>query len=80
MKFRRRTLEQIADMICGNFKADTSVFPYRSSSYLSEFFADADTEFIHDGSTKNGGWQARWRPSWPSQALIRARRRTAFCA
>ncbi len=52
MKFKRRTLEQIADMICGNFEADNSVFPYRSSSYLSEFFADADTEYVHDGSTR----------------------------
>jgi hypothetical protein len=52
LKFKRRTVEQIADMICGNFEADTSVFPYRSSSYLTEFFADADTEFVHDGSTR----------------------------
>lgn len=52
MKFKRRTLEQIADMICGNFESDTSVFPYRSSSYLTEFFADADTEHVHDGSTR----------------------------
>ena len=52
MKFKRRTLEQLADMICGNFDAETSVFPYRSSTYLSEFFADADTEYVHDGSTR----------------------------
>lgn len=52
MKFKRRTLEQIADMICGNFEPETSVFRYRSSSYLSEFFADAETEYVHDGSTR----------------------------
>jgi len=43
MKFRRRTLDELADMICGNASADTSLFPYRSSSYLSRFFEDADT-------------------------------------
>ncbi|EYD75937.1 hypothetical protein Rumeso_02482 [Rubellimicrobium mesophilum DSM 19309] len=54
MKFKRRTLEQIADMICGNFDTDQgpSFFAYRSSSYLTEFFTDADTEFVHDGSTR----------------------------
>lgn len=52
MKFKRRTLEQIADMICGNFEAETSVFLYRSSSYLTEFFADAGTDYAHDGSTR----------------------------
>ena len=52
MKFKRRTLEQIADMICGNFEGDTSAFPYRSSSYLTEFFGDADTDYVHDGSTR----------------------------
>ncbi|MEQ8509169.1 MAG: hypothetical protein RIB43_09215 [Rhodospirillaceae bacterium] len=52
MKFKSRTLGQLADIICGNFETDTSYFPYRSSSYLSEFFADADTEYSHDGSTR----------------------------
>ncbi|MEU3087027.1 hypothetical protein ACWCQ0_01100 [Streptomyces massasporeus] len=52
MKFRRRTLAQIADMICGNFPDEESFFEYRSSSYLTEFFADIDTEYRHDGSTR----------------------------
>lgn len=52
MKFKRRTIEQLADMICGNFEADASTFPYRSSSYLTDFFYDADTDFAHDGSTR----------------------------
>ena len=52
MKFKRRTLEQIADMICGNFEAETSVFPYRSSFYLTEFFAAAETHYAHDGSSR----------------------------
>ncbi|GJL88858.1 MAG: hypothetical protein DHS20C03_25670 [Minwuia thermotolerans] len=52
MKFKRRTLEQIADMICGNFETETSVFPYRSSSSLTEFFNDAETDYVHDGSTR----------------------------
>ncbi|MGI5506363.1 hypothetical protein [Lentzea sp. CA-135723] len=52
MKFKRRTLMQIADMICGNYSHESSHFPYRSSSFLTEFFADADTDYEHDGSTR----------------------------
>lgn len=44
---------QIADMICGNFKDEESFFRYRSSSYLTEFFQDCDTDYVHDGSTRN---------------------------
>lgn len=53
MEFKQRTLKAIADMICGNFKAEESFFVYRSSSYLTQFFQDCDTEFVHDGSTRN---------------------------
>src|SRR6476620_12652992 len=53
MKFKKRTLVQIADMICGNFKTEESFFHYRSSSYLTEFFRDCDTDYEHDGSTRN---------------------------
>lgn len=44
---------QLADMICGNFKAEESFFRYRSSSFLTEFFQDCDTNYTHDGSTRN---------------------------
>lgn len=44
---------QIADMICGNSDPETSFFQYRSSSYLTEFFQDCDTDYHHDGSTRN---------------------------
>lgn len=57
MQFKQRTLMQIADMICGNFDADTSLFVYRSSSRLSEFFMDCDTDYVHDGSTRQA-WVA----------------------
>lgn len=60
MKFRQRTLEQIADMICGNFPEEETRFPYRSSSYITRFFQDADTDYAHDGSTR--AW-------WVSQTL-----------
>jgi len=61
MKFRRRTLDQIADMICGNFfPVEESLFPYRSSSYITKFFQDAETNFEHDGST---------RAAWVSSTL-----------
>ena len=50
MKFKRRTLMQIADMICGNYPDESTRFVYRSSSDLTEFFADVETDYEHDGS------------------------------
>jgi hypothetical protein len=52
MDFKQRTLREIADMICGNFETKDSFFKYRSSSYLTEFFRDCDTNYVHDGSTR----------------------------
>jgi hypothetical protein len=60
MEFKKRTLMAIADMICGNFKSEESVFRYRSSSYLTEFFQDCRTDYKHDGSTRN---------QWVAEAL-----------
>jgi hypothetical protein len=57
MEFKKRTLAQIGDMICGNFKDEESFFSYRSSSYLTQFFQDCDTDHEHDGSTR-GAWVA----------------------
>lgn len=54
MVFKQRTLTQIADLICGNSKeGEESFFRYRSSSFLTEFFRDCDTNYEHDGSTRN---------------------------
>lgn len=52
MEFKQRTRNQLAELICGNFDQTTSHFRYRSSSYLTEFFQDCDTDFVHDGSTR----------------------------
>lgn len=52
MHFKQRTLMQIADMICGNFHIENSLFVYRSSTRLTEFFMDCDTDYAHDGSTR----------------------------
>jgi hypothetical protein len=58
MKWRQRTLDEIADLICGN--GEGTPFVYRSSSYITRFFRDADTDFAHDGST---------RAAWVSNVL-----------
>jgi hypothetical protein len=58
MKFKDRTLAQLADMICGNFDTQETFFRYRSSTYLTGFFQDCDTDYRHDGSTR-GPWVAR---------------------
>jgi hypothetical protein len=52
MQFKRRTLMQIANMICGNPDLEPPFFVYRSSGRLTEFFLDCDTNYIHDGSTR----------------------------
>lgn len=50
VEFRKRTIREIADMICGN---ESNCFKYRSSSRLSEFFEDCDMEqYVHGGSTR----------------------------
>lgn len=61
MEFKARTLRQLADMICGNGEADQCHFNYRSSSFITEFFQDCDTDFVHDGST-------RW--AWVAATLV----------
>jgi hypothetical protein len=43
----------LADMICGNFNHEESSFSYRSSSAITQFFLDCDTDYAHDGSTRN---------------------------
>ncbi|MDO8954432.1 MAG: hypothetical protein Q7V63_06260 [Gammaproteobacteria bacterium] len=60
MGIKQRTLMQIAVMICGDFNEDESFFCYRSSSYLTEFFHDCDTDYCHDGTT---------RKSWVAETL-----------
>jgi hypothetical protein len=50
MKWRQRTIDDVADMICGN--GEGVPFAYRSSSFITRFFRDADTDFAHDGSTR----------------------------
>ncbi|WP_210249006.1 MULTISPECIES: hypothetical protein [unclassified Bradyrhizobium] len=58
MKWRQRTVDEIADMVCGNGEAVP--FIYRSSSQITRFFRDADTDYAHDGST---------RAAWVSNVL-----------
>ena len=60
MKFRRRNLLDLGDLVCGNRGVQTpgvgeepSYFTYRSSMYITEFFQDLDTPWTHDGSTRN---------------------------
>jgi hypothetical protein len=48
MQFKPRNIRAIAEMVIGN--ADH--FPYRSSSFITEFFQECDLEFVHDGSTR----------------------------
>ena len=48
MQFKPRNIRAIAEMVIGN----ANHFPYRSSSFITEFFQECDLEFVHDGSTR----------------------------
>ena len=48
MRFKQRNLRAIAEMVIG----DEEYFPYRSSSYITQFFEECDLGFVHDGSTR----------------------------
>ena len=60
MRFRRHNLEDLADLVCGNIGSDSPregeaprYFRYRSSSYITRFFQELDTDWAHDGSTRH---------------------------
>ena len=57
MKLTKRSIQTLAEMICGasggmggGFRWDN--FPYRSSTCLTEFFEAGGFEYSHDGSTR----------------------------
>jgi hypothetical protein len=63
LKFKDRTINALADMICGNIDAGKEIlFPYRSSSYITRFFQECDTDYVHDGTTRN---------AWVGSALVK---------
>jgi hypothetical protein len=54
MKWKSRSIRELADMICGNVDyGKPRYFEYRSSSYITEFFSDCELEYVHDGSTRS---------------------------
>ncbi|MDO5622038.1 MAG: hypothetical protein Q4G24_11270 [Paracoccus sp. (in: a-proteobacteria)] len=80
MQWKNRNLRALADIVCGN----VDHFPYRSSSYITEFFEDCDLNYAHDGSTRWAWTAARLeevlalphsRPSVPPDAFVRIIRR-----
>ena len=56
MKLSERVLEELAKMVVG----DANHFPYRSSYFITRFFARCGLPFVHDGTT---------RPIWAQQRL-----------
>jgi hypothetical protein len=77
MKFKDRTLTELGNLICGN---PEKYFVYRSSSRLTEFFQDSDTNFVHDGGTRHR-WVAealrallvepQTHPNLPPESFVR---------
>ncbi len=58
MKWRDRTIDEIAEMICIPQGKEGSFFTYRSSYYITRLFRDADTDYVHDG-TSRAAWTAK---------------------
>src|ERR1035441_7589100 len=56
MKLSDRVLEELGKMVVG----DAKHFPYRSSYYITRFFARCGLPFVHDGTT---------RPIWARERL-----------
>ena len=56
MNFKKRTTDTLADMVCGN-AGPGDFFKYRSSFYLSQFFADCGTTYKHDATARKA-WVA----------------------
>jgi hypothetical protein len=52
MKWKDRTIDEIAEMICIPQGKTDSFFVYRSSYYITRFFRDADTDYAHDGTSR----------------------------
>lgn len=48
MRFKTRNIRAIAEAVVG----DSKYFPYRSSSYITQFFEECGLGFVHDGSTR----------------------------
>jgi len=57
MKWKDRTIDEIAEMIAVPPGKMASFFVYRSSYYITRFFRDADTDYVHDGSGRTA-WTA----------------------
>jgi len=60
MKFRRKTLELLGDLVCGNPGSESpegneepKYFPYLSSTGITAFFTDLGTHWTHDGTTRH---------------------------
>ena len=53
MEWRRRSVEELANMVSGGREYNVGHFRYRSSSYITEFFRSIDTDHTHDGTTRN---------------------------
>lgn len=78
MKWKARTTEQVAELICGD--NTEGYFRYLTGPNLTRFFRDAETEFFHDGSTRRF-WVAdvlqkildlpSSNPLMPSDAMLR---------
>jgi hypothetical protein len=55
MKLSPNVILQLATMICGD-EVYKGIFPYRSSSYLTQFFHNIDLDYRHDSAITRKWW------------------------
>lgn len=55
MRLSPNVVLQLAVMICGD-EVYKGVFPYRSSSYLTQFFYSMDLDYVHDSAITRKWW------------------------
>jgi hypothetical protein len=56
MRFRQRTVTELADMICGNDV--NGYFQYRTGAQLESFFKDCDVHLVWEGSSRKARVEA----------------------
>jgi len=76
MKLRDYAIERLAEMVIG----DHDAFPYKSSSYITRFFARCGFSYVHDGTTRKWWIAERLKvlndgtaqsPDLPSDGILR---------
>ena len=75
--FRKRTLEALGDLVCGNLGSDDpnaasepKYFPYRSSTYITDFLPSSARTGCMTAPLGTAGWPAFLKRCSPSRMMV----------